>query len=78
MKNGLLILTIIFVGLIGYNPITQAQDEGPVVTTTSVCYNGYENPEWWRNDYYRRLCGSCEVVFGHDFELEGVCELNPL
>lgn len=51
-----------------------AQEGGP---QTSVCYNGYENPEWWRNDYYRRICGTCEMVFGHDFELEGTCIVAP-
>ena len=41
------------------------------------CYDSFDSPSWWVDDYIARICTPCAYFEGHDFGNESTCEPSP-
>ena len=37
------------------------------------CYDSYDSPSIWVDDYFARICTSCDMYEGHDFKQSSKC-----
>ena len=44
---------------------------------TYICYDTYDDPSIWRDDYNARVCEPCSYVRGHDFDNQSTCTSTP-
>ena len=49
----------------------------PGSATTYACYDSWDDPSWFRDDYNARVCTPCSYVRGHDFGDTATCEPSP-
>ncbi|MGW8122322.1 hypothetical protein ACV07N_06635 [Roseivirga echinicomitans] len=42
-----------------------------------LCYDSFDTPSWWVDDYIARICTPCSYFEGHDFGNESTCEPIP-
>lgn len=61
---------VLFMALFSLPLLTNA---GPM-----TCYDSYDSPSIWVDDYFARICEGCTMYEGHDFGNESTCEPNPL
>lgn len=70
MKRGriCLVMMLLFLAALSTPAHSQSQNGLPI-----KCYDSWDDPSYWRDDYNARRCTPCDYVRGHDFDNEAEC-----